>query len=108
MDNEYWKSFGERVKARREELGISQLTLALKIGYQSKQAVSKIENGIRGMDIDRVSLLADALGTTVDYLMGVEKQDLIRELEEELANLPEEYLRSLLVVIRSQSNRQQP
>ena len=104
MDREYWKNFGERVKARREEIGMTQLDLALQIGYQSKQAVSKIENGSRGMDVDRVALLADALDTTVDYLMGMEKQDLIRELEEELANLPEEYLRSLLVVIRSQSN----
>lgn len=54
MDKEYWKSFGERVRARREELHMSQLALALKIGYKSKQSVSKIESGIRGMDADRL------------------------------------------------------
>lgn len=41
MDKKYMKEFGERVKARREELGMTQLDLALKIGYKSKQAICK-------------------------------------------------------------------
>ena len=95
--------FPNNIRNIRASRGMKMTELARRANL-SLSAVSKIENGSRGMDVDRVALLADALDTTVDYLMGVEKQDLIRELEEELANLPEEYLRSLLVVIRSQSN----
>lgn len=100
------KEIGERIRARRLELGMSQLDLALKIGYKTKAAVSKIEKGQRGMDLDRAQPLADALQTTTDYLMGAEKMDLIHELEEVLITRSEDYLRNLLVVVRSYNDQQ--
>lgn len=38
-------TIGERIKFRREELGMSQEELAHKIGYKSRSAVNKIETG---------------------------------------------------------------
>ena len=36
-------TIGQRVKIRREELGMSQEELAKKIGYKSKSSINKIE-----------------------------------------------------------------
>ena len=35
----------KRIRARREELGISQEELAKRIGYRSRSSINKIENG---------------------------------------------------------------
>ena len=67
---------GERVKAARERAGISQEQLAAKIqlaGLSSTQkAVSRIETGDRVVADYELQYLADALGTSVLYLLGME------------------------------------
>lgn len=40
-------TIGDRIKARRDELGMSQEELAHKIGYKSKTSINKIELGIQ-------------------------------------------------------------
>lgn len=40
-------SIGQRIKSRREELGMSQEDLAHKIGYKSKSSINKIELDIQ-------------------------------------------------------------
>ena len=53
---------GERIKARREELGITQVALADMIG-ESKQTVYKYESGlVSNIPSDKVELIAKALG----------------------------------------------
>jgi len=101
MDKKYMREFGERVKARREELGMTQLDLALKIGYKSKQAICKIETGDRGVSVEKVNLLADALRIPLDVLVGSSEQDLIDELVDELKGMPEDTIRSLLQTVRN-------
>lgn len=104
MDKKYMKEFGERVKARREELGMTQLDLALKIGYKSKQAICKIETGDRGVSVEKVNLLADTLRIPLDVLVGSSEQDLIDELVDELKGMPEDTIRSLLQTVRNLKN----
>lgn len=104
-NKEQMKSMGERIRARREELGMSQLDLALKVNYNTKQTISMIEHGTRGVQIDRLELLADALDVSVDYLMGIEKVNLLAEIDEALKGRSEEYLKSLLQIILSQGNQ---
>lgn len=104
MDKKYMKEFGERVKARREELGMTQLDLALKIGYKSKQAICKIETGDRGISVEKVNLLAEALRIPLDVLVGSSEQDLIDELVDELKGMPEDTIRSLLQTVRNLKN----
>ena len=61
---------GERIKHRREELGIAQTWLAEQIGT-SKQNLYKYENGIiANIPADKVEAIAKALHTTPAYLMG--------------------------------------
>lgn len=61
---------GERIKHRREELGIAQTQLAEQIG-SSKQNLYKYENGIiANIPADKIEAIAKALHTTPAYLMG--------------------------------------
>ena len=70
MTNEIdMKRIGQRIKARREELGMTQEELSLKIGYKSKSSLNKIELGIQGLRQSKIKAVADALRTTPSYIM---------------------------------------
>ena len=61
---------GDRIKSRREELGMSQEELAKKVGYKSRSSVNKIEIDGRGLPQSKIVLFAKALETTPANLMG--------------------------------------
>lgn len=60
---------GNKVKSRRESLGMSQEELAIKMGYKSRSSINKIENG-RAVTQKIIYRLAEALNTTPAYLLG--------------------------------------
>ena len=59
----------ERLKARREALGLTQSDLARAIGI-TPQAVSAYENGVKRASGDVVAAIADVLKCSADYLLG--------------------------------------
>lgn len=61
---------GERIKLRREALGMSQDELAKKVGYTSRSSIAKVETNANGMVQSKVVAFAKALQTTPAYLMG--------------------------------------
>lgn len=61
---------GKRIKARREELGLSQDDLAKMVGYTSRSSIAKVETNANGMVQSKVVAFAKALQTTPAYLMG--------------------------------------
>lgn len=61
---------GDRIKSRREELGMSQEELAKKVGYKSRSSVNKIETDGRGLPQNKIVMFAKALQTSPAYLMG--------------------------------------
>lgn len=63
-------TFGERVKARRIELGWTQEELAEKMGYKSKSSINKIELGINDVTQSKITKFAEVMHTSVEYLMG--------------------------------------
>ena len=62
-----------RIRTRREELGLSQEELALRMGYKSKSSINKIEMGVNDIPQSKVIAFAQALETTTAYLMGVDE-----------------------------------
>ena len=66
---------GKRIRAKREELGLTQEELASKLGYKSKTTIAKIENGTNDIVQSKVAEFAKVLGTTPAYLMGWTKFD---------------------------------
>lgn len=72
---------GERIKQRREELGLSQDELARLVGYKSRSSINKIELGFRDLTQSKIKRIADALQTTPSYIMSW--------LEEEKNKIPQ-------------------
>lgn len=63
-------TIGDRIKKRREDLGMSQEELASKCGYKSRSSINKIEKDGRELPSNKISLIAKALRTSPAYLMG--------------------------------------
>lgn len=62
----------ERIKQRREELGMSQAELAELLGYSDRSTIAKIEKGTNDITQSKIEAFAKALRTTPAYLMGWE------------------------------------
>jgi transcriptional regulator with XRE-family HTH domain len=73
--NEIRKRVGHRIKVRRVDLSLSQSQLGERVGVTQAQ-ISEWEIGRRGMRVDQLIQLAEALETTVGNLIGEEKRTL--------------------------------
>lgn len=62
-------TMGERIKHRREELGLSQDEVATRCGYKSRSSINKIEK-TRHLPIDKVEIIAKVLEVSPAYIMG--------------------------------------
>lgn len=93
---------GERVRKRRDALGLTQIELANKMGYVSRSTIGKIEDNTNNIPLPKVEQLARALGTTPAYLMGWEEDpndkllDMINRLDDEDRARIEERIEMLL------------
>ena len=67
------KTIGDRIRSRREELGISQHELAVKLGYKSRSSINKIELNSQNLTQSKIKAIADALGVSPAYIMGWEE-----------------------------------
>lgn len=97
----------DRVKARRLELGLTQEELAKRMGYASKVSINKIEMG-RPCSQKIIVRLAEALDTSVKYLMGWEDDvpvpDPLTEKRQKVVDavmqLSDEQLEGLLAILK--------
>ena len=60
----------QRIRALREERGMSQEALARAAGYTDRSSIAKIEKGQVSLSAAKIDLLAKALGVTPGYLTG--------------------------------------
>jgi len=70
----------QNIRNRRIEIGMSQEELAEKLGYKSRSTIAKIEAGVNDITQSKIIAFAQALNTTVGYLMGDTERN-ISELE---------------------------
>lgn len=103
---------GKRIKEKREELGLTQMQLAQRLGYTSKAAVCKVERGDDNITADRVSKFAKALNCSESYLMGwddgIKAPTDEEKLLEAYRNLDEESKRQLVLMmafLKDQENK---
>lgn len=67
------KSLGERLKTARKEAGLKQEDVGRILGL-GKSTISEWETGKRSPDIELITELASILNTSVEYLLGIERQ----------------------------------
>ena len=60
----------DRIRARREELNMSQEELAKRIGCKDKSTISKIEKSGDDISMKNIERIAAALHVSSNYLMG--------------------------------------
>lgn len=92
LDNE---TIGNRIKELREKKGLTQQQFA-ELLHVSREKVVKIENGTRGLQIHDISLIAEELQTTCDYIIrGVDTKNLAMYDELGLSNLAINHLKEI-------------
>lgn len=67
------EKFEDRLRKTRLDRGLSQTDLAKQAGFQPS-AISHFETGSRSPSFDNLRRLADALGVSIDYLLGRQSQ----------------------------------
>lgn len=65
-------TLGDRIRARREELQLSQEELAMRLGYKSRSTIAKIESGENDLTQSKIVAFAEALSTSVRALLDYE------------------------------------
>ena len=74
-------SFGERIGLLRRRQGMTQRTLGEEAGIHPN-TIARLERGkLTDLPGKSVARLAQALGTTADYLLGLSEQEAPREEE---------------------------
>lgn len=72
MDNNkkvFLKHLGRRIRLCRENMHMSQETLAKLLGYKSKSSINKMESGINDIPQSTLKQIADILHTTPTFLI---------------------------------------
>lgn len=72
------KTIGEKVKFRRQDLGISQERLAEMLGVSYGQ-VQRYENGKNKLNVENIQLIAEALSVPVSYFFAYELPQIAAE-----------------------------
>ena len=87
----------DRIKERREALGLTQLELALRMGYTDRSTIAKIESGTNDVNHKKLEAFAAALQTTVSYLLGLveDSYDYDRDPENRRSEIPQEIYNTL-------------
>ncbi|MFT9848471.1 helix-turn-helix domain-containing protein [Aneurinibacillus sp. REN35] len=67
------KVVGKMIRKIRIEKGMTQVHLSKKLGYKSPSILSEIELGKKGVDADKVPLIAEILGVEVTALFFEEE-----------------------------------
>lgn len=94
-------TLGQRIAARRRELGFTQEDMAEGLGVSS-QAVSKWENDVSCPDIKLLPALAEMLETTLDELLSEKPQTpAVRLLSPDQRKDPQD----MMLYVRVQSSR---
>lgn len=109
------KAMGNRIRLRREALGLSQDQIAEEAGYFSHASIAKVELGLVDLPQSKLLKIAKALKTTPNYLLGAgtsspitipkELNDMHIAFYEGTKDLTEEDLKALIPVIEALKNK---
>lgn len=108
-------TIGQRIQARRKELGHTQRSLAALLGYKDHTTLAGVERGLVDLPHSRLMKIAEVLNVSPSYLLGLEddpegsgalaavvlKDPRLRGLVENYLNMDDEGQEALAVVAKS-------
>ena len=102
MMDELAVRIGERIRATRKTLGMTQAVLAEHAGM-STQFVAELEAGKKNMSVLTLARICEALNVSPDFMMGMEHEpptemDIIIDY---LRNLPKEHIPDVVGILRA-------
>ena len=101
-DREKMLALYKNIKNRREELGLTKVELANRVGYE-RSMITKVEQGKVDLTQSKIVAFAEALHTTPAYLMGWEDEDLKRMIKMYNA-LPEDKKKTIRQIVEDYYN----
>lgn len=81
---------GDRIRLRRQEIGLTQDEMAQRMGYKTRSSICKIENS-DNMPLSKVTRIAHALNCDELYLMGLEHTSHSEQITDEEQNIIDKY-----------------
>lgn len=72
----------EMIKTLREQRGLSQESLALKVGYKDRSSIAKVEAGLVDLSQSKIAAFADALGVSPANLLGWDENNPPAQVDE--------------------------
>ena len=84
------KEIGERIKNIRKNHGMTQSELAEVLHISDKSAISKIEKGVKEININQAVAIAEYFDVSLNYLLRGERF-MDNSLFDMLNKIPEEY-----------------
>ena len=103
MRSETLVDIGNRIRSKREELGLSQEELKNKTGYSNRSMIARIERGDINITSSKIEAIAKALDTTPAYIMGWDEEESENERMarfyyryEELSDLEQAMVRKIM------------
>lgn len=100
-------TIGQRIQARRKELGLTQTQLGERLGNISKASICKVEKDKEDLTLDRVRKYADALYCSPGYLAGwVDRaDDRAIKMYESYINQPQSVQDAIETLLRAPHNK---
>ena len=103
----FLKHLGRRIRLCRENMSMSQETLAKMLGYKSKSSINKMESGINDIPQSTLKRIAEILHTTPTFLIDGDAPDelVADKLQEKIARPTPGHRRSMPIDDRQRSEQ---
>ncbi len=82
---------GKRIKELRKKKGLSQEQLAEKVGFETSNSISNVENGYNYPSIQNLEKILKVLGTNFQSVFTFEQHQEIDVLKEEINRILNEH-----------------
>ena len=86
MTEKQLKAIGERIKEKRDSLGISQTDLVEGLGI-TVPYLERVEKGTKSMSIETLMAISEKLGVTTDYILRGSDANQSEKMLDEVKNI---------------------
>lgn len=76
--------FGDKIRFYREQIGMTQDELAIRLGYKDRSSVAKVETGKSDLPVSKLMQYAQILNVNANDLLPKTTETIVTETEQRL------------------------